>query len=237
MAQLDDLLKYKKKVILKNPRGEDIKAVWIRVLGDDDLKAAFQASRVASAEKRKQLRDKNSVAYKDEIVATLKEGERDSWEQIILASKENEFVNNAPIVVPREDAPKMEEIAVQPDAPTLEEQERLDAAEKEQDDKFRQALEEYIQTKLAELKAHMDELTDERVFEMATIEYVNIQALQAFLEELQDQKGFLGTYMDEACTERGYSTIAAYKNADGRIKAQIAEAYSGLELGTDDLKN
>lgn len=238
MAQLDDLLKYKKKVTLKNQRtGKDLKTVWVRILGDDDMKEAFQQARIASAAKRKELRDTDSPAYQDEIIGVLKETPRDQQEELILASKENEFANNAPIVVPREDAPKIEEIAVEPDAPTLEEQERLDDTEKEQNEKFRKAIDEYIETKLNEVRAGFADLTDDRIFELATVEYINIQSLQAFLDEINQQKAFRGTYMDEDCKERGYSSMDSFRNADSQIKAQLIVAYSELEVGADDLKN
>jgi hypothetical protein len=238
MATIDDLLKYKKKVLLRDQRsGKDLKAVWLRVLGDKDLQDAFKFSRIASANKRKELRDKENSAYQDEIIGTLEEAGRESWEELILASKENEFANTAPIITPREDEVKIEEIAVEPDAPTLEEQERLDATEAEQDDKFRAALEEYIQTKLNEVKADLKDLTDEKVFELAAVEYVNVQSLQEFMNELNNQKVYRATYSDDKCTERAFSSIDAYRNSHGAIKAQLIGEYLSLEMGADDVKN
>lgn len=238
MATLDDLLKYKEKVVLKHPKtGKDLKAVWVRVLGDEDLKESFRFARIASADKRKALRDKSSGAYRDEIESILKESSREDQITLILASKENEFANTAPIIVPREDLPKIEEIAVQPDAPTLEEQERIDTAEEEQTKRFQEAIEDYIKTKLNEVKASLEDMSDETVFDLAAIEYINVQALGAFLEELNDQKAFRGTYSDEACTEKGFSSLESFKNADGNIKAQLIKAYNELEISGDELKN
>lgn len=238
MATLDDLLKYKDKVVLKHPKtGKDLKAVWVRILGDEDLKEAFRYARIVSAEKRKGLRDKSSDVYRDEIESILNESSREDQITLILASKENEFANNAPIVVPREDLPKIEEIAVEPDAPTLEEQERLDATEEEQTKKFQDAIEDYIKTKINEVKVSLEEMSDDTVRDLAAIEYTNVQALQAFLEELNDQKAFRGTYSDEACTERGFSSLEAFKNADSSIKTQLITAYNNLEINGDDLKN
>lgn len=238
MGSLGNLLRYKQKVALKNPRtGKTVKSVWVRVLGDAELKEAFKYCRIASAKLREELRDKNSSVYQDQILSVLKEQTRADHIGLILASKENEFANNAPIVVAREDAPKIEEVAVQPDAPTLEEQERLDAAEEGQNKTYLKAVEEYIQTKLNEVKASLEELSDEKVFELATVEYANIQTLQTFLEELNEQKAFRGTYLDEACTKRGYDDIEEFKNADGRIKTQLINAYNELEMSNDEIKN
>ncbi len=237
MAGLEDLLRYKQKVELKNPRtNKTVKTVWIRILGDEDLRDAFKFSRIMSSEKRAKLRDKDSDTYKDEI-RTLMDSTRAEKMELIVASKENQYANEAPIIVVREELPKIEEIAVQPDAPTLEEQERFDAAEEEDNNKYLKAIEDYIQTKVNELKASLEELTDDRLNEIAEAEFINIQSLQAFLEELNQQKAYRATYMDEACTKRGFDSIDKFKNADSNIKSQLIVAYSELEVNPDEVKN
>lgn len=237
MAGLENLLKYKDKVSLRNPKtGKTIKTVWVRILGDDDLKEAFKYARIASAEKRAQLRDKDSDIYKDEI-SDLSQQPRENLEELILASRENAFANEAPVIIEREELPEIEQIAVQPDAPTLEEQERLDTEVNTQQEKFKKAIEEYIQTKLNEVKAELKDASMEKIVELAIVDYTNVQALQAFLDELNQQKGFRGTYTDEACTNRGFDTIEDFKNAHGSIKVQLIEAYNNLDMGSDDIKN
>lgn len=236
MATLDDLLRYKDKVVLKNQKGKTIKTAWVKVLGDEDVKEAFRASRLASAAHRALLRNKETDTYKDERAA-IEEQTREQHIELILASKENVFANEAPLIVPREDLPEMEEVSAMPDAPTLEEQERLDTAIEELDNKFRNALEEYIQTKLNEVKAEIEEKSDEEVLEMAWVEYVNIEALRAFMEELANQQGFRGTFEDEACKKKGFSSVEGFKNAHASIKNQIINAYKELELSNDDIKN
>lgn len=234
---LDDLLRYKKKVTLKHPiTGKAVKSVWVRLLGDEDLKEAFKFARIASSRKRASLRDENSDTYKDEI-AELKNLPREDLEALILASRENVFANESQIIVPREDLPEIEEIAVQPDAPTLEEQEKLDTEIGILDTKFKKAVEEYIQTKVNEVKAELAESSFDEVVALTIPEYINIESLQEFLNELNHQKGYRSTYIDEACESRGFSTIEAYKNANSSIKQQIILAYDSLELNNDDIKN
>lgn len=237
MASLDDLLKYKEKVVLKNPRtGKNLKTVWVRVLGDDDLKESFRLARIVSAAKRAALRNPESDVYKDEILA-LREESRENLEQWILTSRENIFSNEAPVVVVREDLPDIETIAAQPDAPTLEEQERLDEETNKVNDKFREAVEDYIKTKLEEVKAELAALSQEELIEKATEEYINIQSLQAFLEEVTQQQAYRGTYIDEECKTRGFSSFDAFKNSATSIKQQLIDAYRSLEIGNDEIKN
>jgi hypothetical protein len=236
-ATLDDLLKYKERLALKNPKtGKTVKTVWVRILGDEDLRAAFAAARAASSAKRMELRDVNSDAYKGEILG-LKEESKEDLEEYILTSKENVFFNEAPAIVVREDLPEIDQFAAIPDAPTLEEQERYDAAIVEQNEKYKANIKDYIDTKLAEVKAMLAETSFEELINLASVEYINIKALEAFLEELRQQQGYRAVYLDEACTKRGYSSIQAFKNAAGPIKQQIVDAYSALDISNDDIKN
>ncbi len=237
VATLDDLFKYKQEVPIVNPKtGKVSKKVWVRILGDEDLRDAFKFSRIASAEVRARLRDKTSDAYKDEIGA-LGEQPRENWEAIILAYRENTFSNEAPTVVVREDLPELEEMSVKPDAPSLEEQERYDRAIEEQNEQFKKAIEDYVQTKLAETQEELSKMSDEKVLEAASREYSNIESLRTFMEELGIQQGYRGCYTDEACKNRAFSSIEAFRNAHTSVKAQIIEAYKSLELDNDDIKN
>ena len=237
MATLDNLLRYKSKVVLKHPKtGKDIKVVWVRLLGDEDLREAFKFSRIASAEKRAALRDKESDVYKDEI-GELSDQSREDLVSLIVATRENIYANEAPVVVKREDLPEISEIAVQPDAPTLEEQERLDALTNEINDRYKKSVEDYIETKKQETLAELKGLKFDKVLEKAIVEFINLQALQSFVDELNTQRGYRGTYEDEECKIRGFSSIEAFKNADTSIKQQLINAYAELEMDNDDLKN
>src|ERR1044071_7065716 len=100
MATLDELFKYKEKVDIVHPKSGKVKAsVWVRVLGDEDLKEAFRVSRIVSSQKRARLRDESSDEYKDEIL-TLAENTREDLEALVIAARENDIVNQAPVIVP-----------------------------------------------------------------------------------------------------------------------------------------
>lgn len=237
-ATLDDLFKYKEAVEIKNPRtGKVAKRIWVRILGDEDMKEAFRFARIVSAETRAKLRDRNSNEYKDEIESTLSEWPRESLEELILSYRENTFANEAPTIVTREDLPELEEISVNPDAPSLEEQERLDKAIDEQNEAYKKSIEEYVQTKIAETKVELSKLDDKEVLEIASREYANIESLRVFAEELGIQQGFRGSYTDEACKNRAFSDIESFRNSHTSVKHQIIEAYRAIEMDTEDIKN
>lgn len=236
MGKLADLLRYKEKVELVNPKnGEKIKTAWVRLLGDEDLQEAFKFARIVSAEKRASLRDENSDDYKNAAIQ-LAEQPREVLESLILASKENKFANDASAIVVREDLPEIESIASLPDAPTLEEQEIHDKEINAVNDKYVKAIEDFIETKMNEVRAEIKDYTDEQVLNQAQIDLSLIQPLQDFVAEMNAQKVYRGTYMDEACKTRGFDNVEEYKNADASIKEQLVAAYNSLEISSEDLK-
>jgi len=240
---LSDLLKFKKEISIfdpaankEDPKTKPIAKVWVRLLGDEDLKEAYKYARIASSEKRTQLRNKESDDYKDAI-AQLYDVPKENLIFLMKASRESTYSNEASIIVERPDLPKIEEIAQIPDAPTLEEQEVLDKTEKDIEDKYAAALKDYVDTKLTELEAELNEMSDIDLFDIVSNELINIQAMEAFSLELKDQKGYRGTYEDETCKERAFSSIDDFKNTLSLIKSQVIEGYESLEITGDELKN
>jgi hypothetical protein len=234
---LSNLFRFKEELTILNPKtGKPTKnKVWIRLLGDDDIKKSYEAARVASAERRAVLRNQESEERRA-VLAQLSDLSQESLRELIVAEAENGFIGQAPVIVERQNLPEIEEVAAEPDAPTLEEQEILDKQTAEQDKVFLDSITEYVETKKAELDAELDTFTDEQIFERATKTIENIQPLQAFAEELADQKGFRGTYLDKECKIKGFKDIQDFKNSHTSLKQQIIAKYESLEMGTEDIK-
>lgn len=236
MGKLSNLFKYKKKIEIKDPKTDKVVNVaWVRVLGDDDLKKAYQWARIASSEKRANLRDTNSVEHKDEI-AQLDGVPKENLVGIILAAREQEFSNQASMAIVRPELPTLDEITERPDAPSLEDQERLDRLVKETDEGYEKAIKDYIDTKVEEVGAELMERPLPEVLELAKSDLANIQALDAFVSELNDQKGYRGTYDDEECRVRSFDSIEDFKSQHTLLKTQIITAYLDMEMGADDVK-
>lgn len=237
MASIAELLKYKDELKIVHPTtGKTLTKVWLKVLGDESIKEAYKYARIESAKKRAQLRDMNSSDYQDEIesVAQL---DTDTLKDIISASKENDFTRESVAAVARSELPKIEEIAIEPDAPSLEEQEKLDKAEERVTTEFMRAVEQYVQQRKEELNARLENATREELVEMAKEESAKIIPMQAFMVELDDQKGFRGTFLDKECKTRAFKTIEEFKDTHTTIKSQIITAYKQLEMNPDDVKN
>lgn len=236
MASLSQLFRFKKQLSIKDPRTEEEKIkIWIRLLGDDDLKESYKVARLSSSKKREILRDTSSEDYAL-MIAEIQGFEDTDLRSLIIAERENQFINEAPIVVTREDLPEIEEIAVEPDAPTLEEQEKLDIKTKALDKVFLDNINSYVETKKKELLTELEGLSHEALFEMAKTTMTNVQPLQVFAEELNYQKGYRGSYMDKDCKIKAFDSVEDFKDSDSSVIQQIVNAYASLELSPDDLK-
>ena len=163
--------------------------------------------------------------------------EKEACVDIIRAAKASNWNAEAISTTVRENEPKIEEIAIDPDAPTLEEQEKLDDAIKSVDTKYEKAIEEYVNTKSLELNTHLDSLEIDNLRDLAREEVSNLLPLGIFLQEVQDQKIYRAVYEDELYKIRAFNSIDEYRNFNSALKEQLIAEYSKLEIGPDDLKN
>lgn len=237
MGTIADLLRYKKSLDITDPRtGTKLETVWIKIMGDEDVKTSYKYGRVASSELRVKLKDSESIDYKIQIKSIEEQDDQDLYD-LIVASKVNDFTRESVAVIAREELPKLEDVSIEPDAPTLEEQEKLDAEEKAGEDRFTIAIKKYVDERRELLEVELKKTKRAKLVEMAKEEILNIAPTQAFLLELADQKGYRGTFKDKECKTRAFDSIEEYKNIASSIKEQIVRAYDELEIGPDEIKN
>ena len=237
MASLTDLFLYKKEIEIMNPATrKPVKKVWVRILGDFDLNRAYKEARIASATKRAALRNPDSADYKDEVLG-VSELPRDEQIELIKTARISGFIAQAQSTVERPDLPELEEIAVDPDAAGLEDLEKLDSEEKEGDKSYSTKLQEFVDTKTLELMGELTILSDEELLKITQFEVSNIVPFSVFIEELNNYKGFLGTFQDKPCKIREFNDIEEYKNLPKAIKDQIVGAINELEITGEEIKN
>lgn len=233
--KLADLLRYKKKVTIEI-RGKKLGVRWVRVIGDTDLSEAYRKARIASAKKRKELRDLNSDFYKDEL-SLIEDTTAEDCIQVILAARENDFRAQAFANVERPNLPALDEVAVDADAPTLEEQEKLDEAIFKTEQDYEKSLEDYVQARITETRTTLESTTLETLRELTKEETINVLALTEFLQQVQDEKIWRAVFYDEECKEREFDSLEEFKDVNSQIKDILYQAYSELELGGEEIKN
>lgn len=233
---IKELFTYKKEVILRDRNDKEVAKCWVRLLGESDLNRAFKMARIESTRKRASYRDTSTDDYKDEI-EPISDLSRDELITMILGARKNKFTSESFVKINRDELPKIEEVAIEPDAPDLEEQETLDKKLREQADNYNLRVDEYVNTRLTESRAELDAKSDEEILAEAKLEMSNILPLQAFYVALTAYKAYLGSYTDKNCTNRIFSSIEDFDSADSLLKNQLSDAYNELEIGADDIKN
>lgn len=237
MASLADLLRYKDDVDIIDPRtGKVVSKIWLRVLGDMDLTIAYKEARLASAEKREALRNPETKDYKDEVlgVADLTIEEQ---KDVIRASKLASIVNEASLAVTRPELPKIEEVAVEPDAPSLEELENFDKLELSIEEEYGKKIDEYIAQKTEVLNAELEIMSEEDLLKSAQEEVSTIIPFSLFLTELNAQKIFLGAYNNKECTDKTFATLDEFKQLPKPVQDQLFAAMTNLEISGPTIKN
>lgn len=236
MAVLSDLFKWKKQVTIKQGGDKEDIIVWMRILGDYDLSESYKLARVESAKIRVKMKDVTSDEYLNETTA-LAEYEDSELKQLVISTKSNDFFAKAIAVVNKGELPKMEDIALEPDAPTLAEQEKYDAALKEVTDEYTKEINDYITARSEELDGILSAKSHEELWNEAVICIQNFIPERAFTLELNNQKVYRATYQDEYCKIRAFESIDDYKNASNKLRQQLISDYTLLELSSEDIKN
>lgn len=237
-----DLLRWRESFVLKDEDDKDIIVdgkpvkIYMRVVGDQDLQDSYKAARILSADKRRALRDETSLEFKDQVLP-IREASREECVELIKVARSQNLQSEAYANTVRPDDVKLDEIAIDPDAPTLEEQERLDAANEKNVKDFEAALTEYVTTKTAELEQELAVLSIEDLRVIAEAEVSNITSLSLFLQEVLDHKIVAACYTNSALTDKAFDSVAEYRQSAPIIKKQISEAYMKLEAGTEEIKN
>lgn len=236
MGKLSQLLRWHKEVVLSDPSGKEVQKVYVRIISDADLEDSYRAARVASAEKRARLRDVDSNDFKDEILA-FGEASEQQCKDIINTARSHTWLSQAQSTVVRGELVKISEIAIDPDAPTLEELERLDQENKKVDDQYAKDIEDYIEVKRKELEAELNNLTLNEIRSVAQAELIVLLPLTSFLNELNDQKTWRSVYTDKEFKERGFDSVDDFREMLLPLREQLINAYVELEEGAGDLKN
>lgn len=239
--KLIDLLRWSKEIELKkddgtpvlDKHGESVK-VWLRVIGDQDLEDSYRAARAASARRRATLRDKNS----DDYLATLsiiEEANQEACTEIIVAAQRRDFNQQAFVNVVRPELPKLNEVAEDADAPTLEEQEKFDQLTEKLNTEYLTALDAYVDDREVALRSELLTKPIDELRDMTAKALADVQSLETFISELNIQKTYRATYSDRLFKEPAFENLHEFRQF--KLREQLMNEYGVLELAPDDVKN
>ncbi|MFH1290663.1 MAG: hypothetical protein ABIH92_04615 [Nanoarchaeota archaeon] len=229
MKDLAALLRWSKKLEIKDQSGNAVETVYVRLVGDLDYQEAQQYALIASRKLRKKLRDKTTINY-NSLFLDLEEKSKEDLTFGILMAEMGSFRDLA-VEDLGDDVLKLPEYDS-----SLEEREE-----------HQQKQEEVAQEKIDLLKAKMDEKYEERKKELnnkSTEELqqiyvastINVKCLEVFSTTFRDYCCFSGTYIDKF-TKKAFNSFEEYQNVVPMVKRQILDTYLSLEMSGEQLKN
>lgn len=235
MGKISQLLRYKKEVPLTD-KGKELAKVWIRIIGDDDLNECYKLARLRSSEIRRKLRKEDTTEYKDEL-SMIDDATKEELIEVIKASRQSQFSADAISQVERPDEIEIAEIALDPDAASLEELELLDEKNNQQDKDYNKALDDYIEARTTALVSELENSDLDTLKKLAKEETINVIALTTFFTELQAEKVWRAVYEDKELNIRAFQNREEYNESAATIKNQLIGAYTQLEISPEEIKN
>jgi hypothetical protein len=237
MVSLVDLFRYKKEIMITDPvTGRDVKKIWVRVLGDMDLNKAYKAARLASAAKRDALRNPETEDYKDEVLGVVELSPEEKREVIKTARLSN-IISEAISATIRPELPKLEEVAVDPDAATLEELENLDKEEIKVEKEYQSKIDEYVTLRTQEIDIQLQSLSVEELDKQAMQEVSVLVPFALFMTELNVNKALYGTFQDKDCKTKEFETADDFRQLPKAIQDLIIDEINNLEIHGSEIKN
>ena len=241
--KIADLLRWRTSITIKQENGEPFLnddnepiTLWLRIVGDEDLQDSYKVGRVASAKKRKEMRDITSDDYITAIEPML-DAPKEALIEVVRTARTQNLYAEAVSVIERPDELQIEEFAIDPDAPTLEEQEQYDAAVAKQTLDYAKAIGDYQIDRVTTIEKELDLLTREEVLTIAQDEISDIAALTAFFTAMTEYKMSKAVYHDKICREPAFADVREYRQTAPIIRDQLVEAYQKLEAQPDEIKN
>lgn len=240
--KIADLLKWRTSVILLDADGNPVLdddekpvVVYLRIIGDNDLEEAHRQARIHSAKVRKELQDSTSDMFQDRVLPIM-EASREDCIGIIMQYRTSNLDAESRANTVRPELATIDEVAVDADAPTLEEQEQLDTENDRVDNEYTERLKEYVETRTAVIRAELDELSDEEINKIATEEISGVLALAEFFTVLMEQKILRASYLDKTYKEKAFSNLEEVRETSPTIRQQLFDAYLELEYDPDKVK-
>lgn len=211
-------------------KGDNTLDVYIRLVGDAELNRARVFALRKSAELRRQLKDVNS----EQRLARLPD--------FTVIDKETLVENTLTFYIREITMKAYEEVDVpEPKSlksdSTLEQQEKYQTEVDDYPNKLNEAVRKFIEKEVDKERKKLSKRTKEEIVEEYEQVLINRHCENEMIIRMKEMCAFLGSFMDEAYKKPVFDNFEKFDNMPTEIKKQFIEAYSSLEIGTDELKN
>jgi len=231
MSELGKLFKFKKKVDIVDDVGRTLTTVYMRLVGDSDYNFARNESLAISRQLRVKLRDKDTPEY----IATFSDLDVLTREEKTISIVTSEITDYRDEAMIKFGIEKLPELNV--DEPTLEQQEEHQQAVKNYKEERQKQLFDFMQKRSEERKEELSKLTDQELYDKYINSTINNRCMEAFVLAFREYCVYKSVFTDEKCTKLAFDNFSDFQNCATKLKTQLLSAYTGLEIGGEDLKN
>jgi len=228
-VDISKLFEWKKKLSLKNSKGDTIVTLYIRLAGDADINRARVFALRKSAELRENLRKEVSeerFAY----ILPYDEESREIYIEAILATQIKTFYKQVSEEI---DLPLPTEPSEKAD---LEAHEKYQKVVDDWSKKRAEILKEKTTKFIEKEKKTLGEIDLEILYKKYEKAVIDTICEATMLDAFRSMTVFLSVYRDNKYITHYFGNYEQFDNLPQDIKKQIFSAYSDLEISTETLK-
>jgi hypothetical protein len=157
--------------------------------------------------------------------------------EIIKTARLSNIIAEALSATTRPELPKLEEVAIDPDAASLEELEKFDAEELKIEKEYQSKVDEYIKLRTDEVEMSLADLSLEELNKQVMYEVSVLVPFALFMTELNVYKAFYGTFQDKECKIREFTEVDDFRQLPKSIQDYLIAEIDSLEIRGSDIKN
>jgi len=228
-VDITKLFLWEGEVSIVDQHADEVKKVYMRLVGDKDLNKARVYSLRKSAELRTKLHTEGSdeyVAFIQGIALTSKESLIAGIKLLEMGDLSSDARRNALVKFPVEPSS---------DA-SLEEQEKYQKKVDKFPEKFSGLVAKELEKLLKAEDKRLAKFSDDELFELYKALTINYVCQEEMGRNFTDMCVFLGAYKGKDYKKKLFTSFSKYENISTDVREQLREGYQQLELGMSELK-
>lgn len=224
------LFRWKRELPIIDESGEEVTSVWQRIVNDKQQEEARLSALRASRAMRLALRDETTPEFAA-LAENLETAEKEQLINVVITNEFGKMYETAgrevTLQMPKHPGP---------DA-SLEQLEEYEHAVDEYNDKRSDEVLKVVDRLIKTRKEKLEALSEKDFLEITRRSFENQICNNVINEHLLHYLTFLGTYVDENCTARYFTSFSDFEELARQIKEQLVRGYNTIRIGQEELKN
>jgi hypothetical protein len=228
-VSISSLFKWNTAVSILGPRGEELRVLYLRLIGDADLNRARVFALRESSKMRKALKTPGTDEYEG-FISQIKEQDKEILIKLITLYSITQF---------GEESRKEVDIKFPTEPSSDSTQEEHENYQKEIDDfptKFADEADKILKKKIKQEEKRLTTLDENELKKEYINSFINFMCQQEMTNKFTDMCIYLGTYRDKKFKHHAFVSWDDFNNAAFELKDQLRKAYSKLEITIPEIK-